>query len=98
MKKESRLVKKIKDYLNSLDNSFFYKTHGNRFQQAGISDLIGCLNGTFVAIEVKTESNKSGVTRLQASFLNTIEKCKGVSFVASSLEDVKERISLLYKA
>lgn len=58
---------------------------------AGISDLLGIYKGRFVAIEVKLPSNKKGTTRLQDWFINTINACGGLGFVARSVQEVEER-------
>lgn len=92
-KKETLLVKKIKAYLDKLEQSYFFKIHGGPMQMSGISDLIGVYKGRFYAIEVKTEDNKRGTTRLQEIFLEIINNCGGVGFVATSVEEVKEKIN-----
>lgn len=56
---------------------------------SGISDLIICHRGKFVAIELKVGNNKP--TKLQELFLMQIEEAGGVVGVAYSIEDV-ERI------
>lgn len=56
---------------------------------AGTPDILACVNGVFVAIEVKKP--KGGVvSALQKSKLKKIRKAGGVSMVAKSLEEVKE--------
>lgn len=47
---------------------------------AGIPDIIGCVAGIFVAIELKT---KSKVTALQAYTLRRIDSANGQAFVAN---------------
>lgn len=89
VKKETRIVKKIKDYLNSLEESYFFKIHGGPMQMAGISDLIGLHKGRFIAIEVKCPENKNGVTKLQQLFLDKINKCGGLGIVATGVTDVE---------
>ena len=88
IKPETKIVDKIKKKLNSLDKNFFFKVHGGLMQMAGISDLIGVSEGRFVAIEVKTPNNKKGATALQKWFLNKINSCGGIAFVARDLETV----------
>ena len=92
-KPETLLVKKIKDYLHSLDQSFFFKIHGGLMQRAGISDLLGVLGGRFVAIEVKTPENKEGATPLQLNFISKVNACGGVGFVARSVQEVKDYLT-----
>ena len=57
----------------------------------GFADIIGITNkGQFVAIEVKVGKNKP--TPAQTEFLETINKSGGLSFVAYSVDDVKEKL------
>ena len=53
---ESRLVSRILKALRA-QGGFWFKVHGGPYQVAGIPDIIGCLNGHFVAIEVKIPGN-----------------------------------------
>lgn len=58
---------------------------------AGVSDIIGVLpDGTFVAIEVKTP--KGRLSESQKIFLNNIQECNGIAFVARSVLEVKDRL------
>ena len=59
---EKDITRKIIKDLN--ENGWFYKNYsGMGMGRAGIPDIIGCINGKFVAIEVKTE--KGTLTLLQ---------------------------------
>ena len=73
---------------------------GHRYRTArmkGISDIIGILPfGAFFAIEIKTETGK--VTSDQNKFLDTINKNGGIGFVARTLGDVCNRVSLWKRA
>ena len=63
----------------------------SKFHRNGIADILGIRSdGTFVAIEVKTE--KGRLTDNQKSFLKDIEDNNGVAFVARSIEDVRDRL------
>ena len=52
MAKEKVFENKIKSYLKSI-GAYFIKTHGDRFSRVGTPDIIACVNGHFVAVEVK---------------------------------------------
>jgi hypothetical protein len=54
----------------------------------GVSDLLICANGTFVAIELKVAGGKP--TILQGEFLNAVEEANGVAGVAYTWGGVKE--------
>jgi Holliday junction resolvase len=54
-KPESRLQRRIRDRLEKEVGGWWFKVHGSMFQVAGVPDLVGCVNGMFFALEVKTE-------------------------------------------
>lgn len=56
---ETQLVSSLKKWLNSLENSVFYKIHGSQFMENGIPDLVGTYNGIFVGIETKVKKGKT---------------------------------------
>ena len=58
----------------------------------GVSDLLVCLHGRFVAIEVKRPKG-SKILPDQLAFLDSIRQAGGIAFIAKSIEDV--RVSLL---
>jgi len=84
--RESALQAYVMKRLKALPNTHFFKV-ADRFT-SGISDIIGCVNGRFVAIELKVGYNKP--TALQKAFLKLIEKAGGVSGVAYTWGDVKD--------
>jgi Holliday junction resolvase len=57
------------------------------YGQAGIPDIIACIDGKFVALEVKTPSGK--LTMLQESTLSKINAAKGTALKVTSLQEVK---------
>ena len=95
-KKETKLVVQFRERLNEYEESFFFKIHGGPMQMAGISDLVGVFRGRFVAIEVKTPENRKGPTKIQAWFLDRVNKCGGVGFVARSWSEIEAKISSLW--
>jgi Holliday junction resolvase len=58
---------------------FFPATHG--FGRSGVPDIICCVNGYFLAIEVKAGTNKP--TALQVREIEAIRRCNGVAVVAN---------------
>lgn len=96
-KPESKIVKPVKDYLNSLPKAFFIKTHGSPFSVHGLPDLIGTINGRFVSIEIKLPGKKSNVTTTQEYYIHKLQECNCLAFVACSLEEVKSVIADYWK-
>ncbi len=84
---EKRIENQIKSYLDSI-GAWHIKTHGNMFSRAGTPDVIACVNGTFVAIEVKQPGGV--VSELQKAHIRLIHQAGGVAFVAYSLKETKK--------
>jgi hypothetical protein len=58
---------------------------------AGFSDLFGCYQGRFVAIEVK--SRRGSLSEAQGSFLASVQANGGLAGVARSVEDALRIVS-----
>ena len=58
---------------------WYYKVWGGGMQKAGIPDIIACVNGVFVAIEVKSASGKP--SDLQKLNIKRINEAGGVALV-----------------
>lgn len=85
-KPETRLVHKITEALeNRFPGSYFRKIHGNPFQHGGIPDLVGCVEGMFVGLEVKTDEGKS--SKLQELEGAAIITAKGIHGVVRTPEE-----------
>ena len=89
MAQEKNFENKIKAYLKSI-GAYFIKTHGDRFSRVGTPDIIACINGYFVAVEVKAENGKP--SDLQLYHLEQIRKAGGNSFLLypKDFEDFKK--------
>ena len=90
---EKDIVNQIMRYLKTVPDCFAWKQHGGQFGTAGLPDIILCLNGRFVAFEVKTTSGR--LTPLQESTLTKIRKAKGNAYKVTSLQEVKEIVKNL---
>ncbi|QGH73013.1 MAG: VRR-NUC protein [Siphoviridae sp. ctCJE6] len=84
--KESALTREIlrKIRLELGGDVWFYKS-SDRFNK-GIPDIIMCLRGRFVAIEIKRPCEKP--TRIQEINILQINQSGGVAFVATSVDQV----------
>ena len=69
---------KIKSYLKSI-GAYFIKTHGDRFSKVGTPDILACVNGKFVAVEVKGEKGKP--SELQLYHIEQIQKAGGYGII-----------------
>lgn len=90
---EASLTDKIKQYLKSIDELFFWKEHGGQFGSSGIPDLIVCYRGRFIAFEVKSDKGKT--TILQEITIRKIIKAGGYAMVVRSVEEVRAVIEAL---
>lgn len=86
---EKTIENKIKEYLFKKGHLYF-KVHGSSFMEPGISDIIACICGRFVAIEVKATGKKSNESAQQKIFGNNVIKSNGLYYLVDSLEEVVE--------
>jgi hypothetical protein len=76
---EKQLQRKVIKYLKSLPNTWFFKVWGGGYQRAGIPDLICCINGIFIAIELKGDNGKP--TELQKMNIKNINAAGGIGVI-----------------
>ena len=86
-KLESKIQKEILLFLESLGSWSFKTIESNK---RGVPDIIGCLDGRFVGIEVKRPGKAPTV--IQSIQLNNIEKAGGISFVATSAAETEDKL------
>lgn len=62
-----------------------------RFAAAGISDVLGCYRGRFVALELKRPNGEGhyGATRTQEAFIARVRAAGGYAIVASTWEAIE---------
>lgn len=78
MAQEKRFENKIKDYIKSVGGRPF-KWFGNAYSESGVPDILACINGQFVAIEVKAQYGK--VSELQMVKIKEIKAAGGFAYV-----------------
>ena len=94
---ESKVKKKLIDYLKSLGSDcFYYMPVQNGMGQSGIPDIICCIKGRMVALECKA-TRKNDPTALQAFALDRIQKSGGVAWVVDD-ENVEQAITNIREA
>jgi len=57
----------------------YLKYQAGQYATRGVSDLIFCIDGQYVAVEVKTETGK--LSKLQQKFGDSVNKAGGMFFV-----------------
>jgi hypothetical protein len=105
---ETRLVKKMRDAGKAAygDSLVTIKYHGSEYSEAGVSDLLCCLMGVFVAVEVKAPESypvkgkpsvdralAEGPTVKQRAFLARVQKCDGIAGVAATVEQFMDLLA-----
>lgn len=81
--------KKIKPYLQNEYGARVIKYHGGPFSEAGVADLLCCIEGRFAAFEVKKPGEKPRAN--QVAFLESIQAVggrAGVIFTDTFAEDI----------
>lgn len=90
---EQDIQDKIMDYIKSIGGLPVKFNNIGIYAKAGVSDILACIRGRFVAIEVKRPGNKPSA--LQDNFINAINSIGGFAFWADNLEDVKDKLKEL---
>lgn len=84
---ESSIQKRIIAYINTIG----YCVKIISANKSGVPDLICCIDGKFIALEIKR--SYGGVTSaLQEHHIKLIQDAGGIAYVVSSLYEVKEII------
>ena len=98
MAAEKIFENEIKKYLLSLPNTWFYKNWSGPYSKSGIPDIIACVDGHFVAIEVKGPSGHA--SELQKRNVRLIQESKGYACVVypKDFEKLKKELMELCKS
>ena len=83
----SKLKKKIFKKLKENKDGFFFPVVQGPFSHGGISDILGCYKGQFVALEVKPPDKPA--TKFQELFLRRINRCGGFGKIINSTLEVE---------
>ncbi len=79
MGQEKQFENKVKRYLEKSGAWFVKYWAGSPFTKVGIPDLVCCINGYFVAIELKSENGH--VSEIQKYQINRIRESNGIAIV-----------------
>ena len=79
MGKEKKFENQIKKFLK-LNHCYYFKYWGGgQFTKAGVPDIIACIGGHFVGIEVKAENGKP--SELQQYNIEMIRRSGGIGLI-----------------
>lgn len=90
MAKEQDIQTSIMNYISSIGGLPIKFNNIGIYAKAGVSDILACVKGRFVAIEVKKPGKKP--TALQNIFIEAINQIGGIAFWTDNLDDVKEKL------
>ncbi|MEA2036380.1 MAG: hypothetical protein U9O94_02645 [Nanoarchaeota archaeon] len=108
---EKKLETAILDYLSYIKEGYFFKVNTmgvydptigkhrknmNKYAINGISDILGCFMGVFMAMEVKLPSNKKRPDA-QIDFINMINKTGGKAGFVTSIVEVDNLLKEVIK-
>jgi hypothetical protein len=89
--KEKDITMQIRNLLKTFQ-IFHWKNHGGPMGAKGVPDILGCFQGKFLGIEVKTENGR--LSPEQDRFIKNLNDAGGIAFVARSVDDVIEKLGL----
>lgn len=90
---EEAIVKKIRKALQGSVGGFWFKVHGGPFQMAGLPDLLGCVQGRFIGIEVKRPSRMTNVSPIQQRVIRKINLNGGLAIVSCDPDTAVEEVT-----
>lgn len=93
MAKEQDIQTAIMNYISSIGGLPVKFNNMGIYAKAGVSDILACVKGRFVAIEVKRPGKKP--SDLQERFLDAVNTIGGFAFWADSLQEVKDKLKEL---
>ncbi len=93
--KEQDFQKKIVSYLES-KGAYVIKVVAA--SKKGVPDVIACYKGQFLAIEVKTPTTRSNVSKLQEYNLDKVSEAGGYSGVAVHIDDLNPMLNSIDNA
>lgn len=87
---EQHIQTSIMRYIKSVGGLPIKQNQIGIYAQAGVPDIIACIKGRFVAIEVKKPGEKP--KPIQEAFLDSITRKGGVAFWTDNLDKVKSEL------
>lgn len=87
---QKKCLKWIKDQSKKGKQWLAVNQHGSAFAQRGVSDILLCINGKFVAIELKVGKNQP--TPLQYDFIERVKVAGGYTAVCWTLDEFQHAV------
>lgn len=93
--KEGNLQRKCLTYLKGRKDIWSMNVVGSPAQTSGVPDLLLCIKGQFVGVELK-RPNGGILAPLQQAQINRIQRAGGVGVVIDNYEDFVKLVEKLY--
>jgi Holliday junction resolvase len=93
---ETRIQQKIQKRLTEM-GVFVFKVHGGPAMPRGLPDLICCVEGRYLGLEVKTPQTKNNVSEMQKLMRDKIVAAGGVCHVVCSVEEAVAIVEKLFR-
>lgn len=92
---ESNLVNKVKDYIRTTyrRDAWFFKVAGSATQRSGIPDILCCIKGKFIALELKREDGSGRPSPQQIIECEKIKDAGGYPLISGNFDEIKNFIS-----
>lgn len=81
--REKHIENQIKKHLKEI-GAYYVKFHATGFTRSGVPDILACIGGRFVAIEVKQENGQ--VSALQEAHQRQVIAAGGVAIIVWSFD------------
>ena len=96
MQPEAKIVKDIQAYIRQ-EGGWCFKVHGgdNPFQRVGIPDLLCCVEGQFIGLEVKQPGEEP--SRVQRKVLREIGAAGGITAVVTTVGEVADLLGDIWE-
>lgn len=86
---EGKVKVAVKKWLKSR-GAFFFMPVAGPFSTHGLSDIVGCMNGTFFAIETKAPGKRNNATLHQKRFIEAVREHGGIADVVDDVSQLEE--------
>lgn len=95
---EKQFENQIKKFLDKLPKTWYFKVWSGPYSKSGIPDIIACVNGHFIALEVKAENGRA--SELQKRNVRLINNCNGKACIVypKDFENLKMELMELCKS
>ena len=90
-KQESKLQRDTRRLIEMVLGGFWFKVHGGPFQRAGIPDLLGCVMGYYIGVELKW-GERGKTSGVQKEVMRLIRREGGMAFVSRDPHHAVDKI------